>query len=83
MTHAEPRRAARTTAASLLAANQIGGWGRCTGRSIMRARVRWKKRPWWVTSSPDQSRVMTSRLSTRRPTRSLGAMPNASFSSSR
>jgi hypothetical protein len=40
-TQAPAIRAARATAASLLAANQTGGCGLCTGFTTIRAFVRW------------------------------------------
>ncbi len=61
MTQASAIRAARSTAASLFAANQMGGCGFCTGLATSRARVRWKYRPRWVTSSSVHSRLITSR----------------------
>jgi hypothetical protein len=76
-------RAALRTAGSTSPPTQIGGRGLCLGLTLALALSSRKYLPWWVTLSSVHSRLISSRPSVRRPTRSRSATPIAWNSSGR
>ena len=83
MYHASAIRAARRIARSLLAAIQIGGCGRCTGRMFIRTPSSLTVSLSWVTESSDHRRLTRSRYSSKRLTLCPFGTANASNSMSR
>ena len=83
MSQASPSRAARSTAAWALAAIQIGGRGRCTGRTFSLAPASLHHGRSALTASPAHRRATMSRLASKRRTLNLGSRPNAAYSTSR
>jgi len=83
MNHVSPMRAARWMALSLLAATQIGGCGRCTGRQVRLTSFKVHTSLSTLTVSSVHSRLTISRHDSKRRTRWPSGTLKASNSTSR